>query len=126
MTSKEVFEKINEVIEKKELSRNEICAAAGINKDTLTGALRREGGWLYTVLDILNGVGLELQLDNKPIESHQELIDYINDRDLVSTKITSMTGIFDGTIKRFRDGDNVSFDKALKIIDAMGIEVRVV
>lgn len=126
MTSKEVFEKINEVIEKKELSRNEICAAAGINKDTLTGALRREGGWLYTVLDILNGVGLELQLDNKPIESHQELIDYINDRDPVSTKITSMTGIFDGTIKRFRDGDNVSFDKALKIIDAMGIEVRVV
>ena len=126
MTSKEIFERIIEVMERKGISREELALNTGINIETLSECLKRKSGMIYSTLDILDGVGLELQLDNKPIDTHQDIIDYIADRDIVNNRIENATGIFHGTVKSFIEGNNVSFDKAVRILDALGIEVRVV
>ena len=126
MPSKEIYEKIIEVMGRKGISIDTLSELTGINIDTLLTCLRRKSGMIYNTLDILDEVGLELQLDNKPIDTHQDIIDYIADRDLVNNRIENATGIFHGTVKRFIEGENVQLEKALKIINILGIEVRVV
>lgn len=126
MTSKEVYEKILEVMERKGISREAIALETGINREAVARALRNKSGMIYNTLDIIDGVGLELQLDNKPIDTHQDILDYISDRKVTTNSIEVLTGVYHGTVKKFLEGDNVSFDKAVRILEAMGIEVRVV
>lgn len=126
MTSKEVYEKILEVMERKGISREAIALETGINREAVARALRNKSGMIYNTLDIIDGVGLELQLDNKPIDTHQDILDYISDREVTTNSIEVLTGVYHGTVKKFFEGDNVSFDKAVRILEAMGIEVRVV
>lgn len=126
MTSKEIFDRVGEVIKRKNLITEEISVDLGYKYDTLNKCVKRGSSGIYLAMDIIDGVGLELQLDNIAVNSHQEFIDYVNARNPVSLRISKSTGISRGTIQRLKEGNNVSFDKAVRILEAMGIEVRVV
>lgn len=126
MTSKEIFDRVGEVIKRKNLITEEISVGLGYNYDTLNKCIKRGSSRIYLAMDILDAVGLELQLDNITVNSHQEFIDYVNARNPVNLRISKSTGISQGMIQRLKEGDNVSFDKAVRILDALGIEVRVV
>lgn len=126
MTSKEIFERIEEVIEIKGIVKRDISRSLGIARDKVYIIIKNRSCRLYTALDIIDEVGLELQLDNKPMRCHQDLIDYVNARNPASQKLSRTTGLNMTTIRRFRRGENTNFGNAMKILDAMGIEVRVV
>lgn len=126
MTSKEIFERIEEVIDRKGMVKREISKNLGMGRDAVYLIIKNRSCRLYTALDIIYEVGLELQLDNKPMRCHQDLIDYINARNPVNLRISKATGISQGMIQRLKEGGNVQFVKTIEIIDALGIEVRVV
>lgn len=126
MTSKEIFERIEEVIERKGMVKRDISRNLGMGRDAIYLIIKNRSCRLYTALDIIDEVGLELQLDNKPMRCHQDLIDYINARNPVNLRISKSTGISQGMIQRLKEGGNVQFVKTVEIIDALGIEVRVV
>lgn len=126
MTSKEVFDRVGEVIVRKGLSKRVISDAAGIPYSGFISALWKGNSGIYRAMDILDAVGLELQLDNIPVRDHQEFINIVNLRNPVSQKLSRATGLNMTTIRRFRNGGNTNFGNALMIVDALGIEVRVV
>ena len=126
MTSKEIYEKINEVIDRKGLSKRIVSEMHGIPYPSLLTATWKKVSRIYLAMDILDAVGLELQFDNIPIRDHQDFIDFVNGRNPVGYKIAKAAGVNQSTIRRLRSGEDVSLEKAMKIIDAMGIEVRVV
>lgn len=126
MTSKEIFERVGETLERKGLSKRSISKMAGVSYETIKRAVNRKASRIYLAVDIINGIGLELQFDNKPINDHQEFIDFVNSRNPVNRRIARIAGVSQGTVQRLREGENVRFDSAMRIVDAMGIEVRVV
>ena len=126
MTSKEVFEKINEVMKREGIFIEMLALKTGINAETLECSLRKKSGLIYNTLDILDGVGLELQLDNKPIDTHQDIIDYISYFSASMATISRKTGINPSTIKKFTSGENVQMEKAIKIINAYGIDIKII
>ena len=126
MTSKEIFERIEEVIERKGLSKRVICDVSGIPYSGFITALWKGNSGIYRAMDILDAVGLELQFDNIPVRDHQEFINIVNSRNPVSQKLSRATGLNMTTIRRFRNGENTNFGNALMIVEALGIEVRVV
>jgi DNA-binding phage protein len=126
MTSKEIFERVGETLERKGLSKRSISKRAGVSYETIKRAVNRKASRIYLAVDIINGIGLELQFDNKPINDHQEFIDFVNSRNPVNRRIARIAGVSQGTVQRLREGENVRFDSAMRIVDAMGIEVRVV
>lgn len=126
MTSKEIFDRVGEVIKRKGLSKRSISKRAGVSYETIKRAVNRKASRIYLAVDIINGIGLELQFDNKPINDHQEFIDFVNSRNPVNRRIARIAGVSQGTVQRLREGENVRFDSAMRIVEAMGIEVRVV
>ena len=126
MTSKEIFDRVGETLERKGLSKRSISKRASVPYETIKRAVDRKASRIYLAVDIINGIGLELQFDNKPINNHQEFIDYVNKRNPVNRRIARIAGVSQGTVQRLREGENVRFDSAMRILEAMGIEVRVV
>jgi DNA-binding phage protein len=126
MTSKEIFERVDETLERKGLSKRSISKRAGVPYETIKRAVSRKGSRIYLAMDIINGIGLELQFDNKPVNDHQEFIDFVNKRNPVNRRIARIAGVSQGTVQRLREGENVRFDSAMRIVEAMGVEVRVV
>ena len=81
---------------------------------------------LYFLLDLLDEVGLELVLNDKvPIKSHQDLIDVISRMDFVRSQISAKANVSVSTIETFVKGGNVQVAKAFDVLQALGIEVKV-
>lgn len=126
MTAQEIFERIEEVIKRKGMVKLDISKKLGMRRDAVFVIIKNKACRLHTALDLIDEVGLELQFDNKPMGCHEDLIDYINELKPINRRIARKTGITDETIARFRSGENVNFDSAIRIVEALGIEVRVV
>ena len=81
---------------------------------------------LSFLLDLLDEVGLELVLNDKiPIKSHQDLIDYISRIDFVRSQVAAKANVSVSTIETFVKGGNVQVAKAFDVLQALGIEVKV-
>ena len=127
MTYLEILEKINKKIAKAGLSKPDIAKELQISVSSLIVILRGKSCMLYFLLDLLDEVGLELVLNDKiPIKSHQDLIDYISRIDFVRSQISAKANVSVGTIETFVKGGNVQVAKTFDVLQALGIEVRVV
>jgi len=126
MTYLEIMEKVNEKIAKAGLLRQNIAKELQVSASSLTVILRGKSCMLYFLLDLLDEVGLELVINDKvPVKSHQDLIDYINRMDFVKRQVAAKANVLVSTIDTFVRGDNVQVAKVFVVLDAMGIELRI-
>jgi len=126
MTYLEILEKVNERIERREMVKPYIAQELQTSASNLTVILRGKSCMLYFLLDLLDEVGLELVINDKvPVKSHQDLIDFMGKMDIVRSQIAAKSKVSVGTIETFVRGDNVQVSKAFAVLDAMGIELRI-
>jgi predicted transcriptional regulator len=127
MTYEEVIKRINQKINKAGMLKKDIAKEVQISPSSLNTILKGRSCYLYLFMDILDEVGLELMLNDEiPIKSHQDLVDSLSSIDCTRRELSDKTKISAGTISSFINGDNVQVAKAFIIMDAMGVEVRVV
>ena len=127
MTYKEIIDRVNEKINKAGILKQDIAAGMNIDQGNLSRMLQGAATKIYRCLDLLDEVGLELTLNNKPMRCHQDVLDYALEYRLESMrKIGDKSGVGQGTVNKFFVGENVGMESALKIFDVLGIEVRVV
>lgn len=127
MTYKEIIDRVNEKINKAGILKQDIEAGMNIDQGNLSRMLQGAATKIYRCLDLLDEVGLELTLNNKPMRCHQDVLDYALEYRLESMrKIGDKSGVGQGTVNKFFVGENVGMESALKIFDVLGIEVRVV
>ncbi len=117
----EMKEKILQAIQVKGLKLQNTAAEVGINYSTFYRYFLGDGNSIriYSFLDILDAVGLELSINGKPIKSHQDLIDISKTKPL-PRKYRDAKGY------RFQKGGNVNTDTAYKILVAQGLEPRII
>lgn len=118
----EMKEKILQAIQIKGLKLQNISAEAGINYSAFYRYFQGDSNSirLYTFMDILDSVGLELSINGAPVTSHQDLIDLAKSKPLPK-KISSVSSLY-----RFIRGENVNTDTAYKILVAQGLEPRII
>ena len=127
MTYQEIIDRVNEKINKAGILKQDIAAGMNIDQGNLSRMLQGAATKIYRCLDLLDEVGLELTLNNKPMRCHQDVLDYALEYRLESMrKIGDKSGVGQGTVNKFFVGENVGMESALKIFDVLGIEVRVV
>lgn len=127
MTYEEIISKVREKIEVAEMSKTDLAMELQINPSNLNKILDGESCMIYLFLDLLDEVGLELVFnDTTPIRSHQELIDYVSNTKYVRRQVFLKSKVTEITIINLEKGKNVQTVKALKVLEAMGIDVRVV
>ncbi|HCW73913.1 MAG TPA: hypothetical protein DHM90_09085 [Clostridiaceae bacterium] len=77
---------------------------------------------MYVFLDFIEEIGLELRLNDQVITCHQDMLDYAK-----SVKPSKKpTAIPESTLRRFYAGENVETARTFRILDSLGIEVRIV
>ncbi len=127
MTYQEVMDKINEKIERLGISKEKLAGEIQLHPTRINRILKGDSCMIYTYLDLLDEVGLELQINNiQVIRKHQDLIDCVNKTDYDQMKVWSDSKVQMTTIRRFIRGENVQTAKVFQILKAMGVEVRVI
>jgi|GEM_PF-2216544 len=118
----EMKEKILQAKKAKGITWSQMDTETGVSKGTLQRYFlgMHKSIRLYTFMDILDSVGLELSINLKPIRSHQDLIDLARSKPLPK-KISSVSSLY-----RFIRGENVNTDTAYKILVAQGLEPRII
>jgi hypothetical protein len=127
MTYQEVMVKINEKIERIGISKEKLAGEIQLHPTRVNRILKGDSCMIYTYLDLLDEIGLELQINNtEVIRKHQDLIDCVNKTDYDQLKVWSDSKIQMSTIRRFIRGENVQTAKVFQILKAMGLEIRVI
>lgn len=126
MTYEEIISKVREKIEVAEMSKTDLAMELQTKPSNLNKILAGESCMIYLFLDLLDEVGLELVFnDTIPIKCHQELIDYVKNTKYVRRRVCLKSKVTEITIINLEKGENVQTAKALKVLEAMGIDVRV-
>jgi DNA-binding Xre family transcriptional regulator len=130
MTYEEVMKRVDESALKRDISFKQMSADTGISIKRLQLIFSGQGTRFYTLLDLIDSVGLEMELDGKPMGTHQDVLVYLEDRlyrsELTPFKLSQKMDVKSGTTRNFFDGGNCRADTFFLICDAMGVEVRVV
>ncbi len=127
MTYQEVMDKINEKIERLGISKEKLAGEIQLHPTRVNRILKGDSCLIYSYLDLLDEVGLELQINNTQIiRKHQDLIDCVNKTDYDQLKVWSESKVAMTTIRKFIRGENVQTAKVFQILKAMGLEVRVI
>lgn len=127
MTYQEVMDKINEKIDRLGISKEKLAGEIQLHPTRINRILKGDSCMIYTYLDLLDEVGLELQINNiQVIRKHQDLIDCVNKTDYDQMKVWSDSKVQMTTIRSFIRGENVQTAKVFQILKAMGLEVRVI
>ena len=102
MTYKEIIDRVNEKINKAGILKQDIEAGMNIDQGNLSRMLQGAATKIYRCLDLLDEVGLELTLNNKPMRCHQDVLDYALEYRLESMrKIGDKSGVGQGTVNKF-------------------------
>lgn len=131
MEQSEMFDRIRKTIEAKELDHQDIAKELQIAVKSLTTIISKGSCMLYIFLDLIYEIGLELVLNGKPMTCHQDVVDYIQNYTksyymASMAMISRKSGISPVAVKRFMEGENVQLDKALKIINILGIDAKII
>lgn len=131
MEQSEMFERIRKTIEAKELNHQDIAKELQIAVKSLTTIISKGSCMLYIFLDLIYEIGLELVLNGKPMTCHQDVVDYIQNYTksyyaASMAMISRKSGISPVAVKRFMEGENVQLEKALKIINILGIDAKII
>lgn len=127
MTYQELLDRINEKIDKAGILKQDIASDLRMEPNNLSRILSGDNTKIYRCLDLLDAVGLEFTFNGKPMKCHQDVIEFVDRNKTESiNKISLKAKIAFSTANNFFAGENVRMGSVLKILEAMGIEVRVV
>lgn len=131
MEQSEMFERIRKTMEAKDLNYRDIAKELRMTDVNFTNIIKKGSCMLYIFLDIIYEIGLELVLNGKPMTCHQDVVDYIQNYTknyyvASMAMISRKTGITPLAVKRFIEGENVQLEKALKIINILGIDAKII
>lgn len=131
MEQSEMFERIRKTIHAKELTYQALARELRMTDVNFINIIKKGSCMLYIFLDIIYEIGLELVLNGKPMTCHQDVVDYIQNYTKSYYKaslamISRKSGITPVAVKRFMEGENVQLEKALKIINILGIDVKII
>ena len=131
MEQSEMFERIRKTMEAKELNHQDIAKELRMTDANFVNIIKKGSCMLYIFLDIIYEIGLELVLNGKPMTCHQDVVEYIQNYNknyyaASMAMISRKTGITPLAVKRFMEGENVQLEKALKIINMLGIDAKII
>jgi len=122
MTFREVSNKIKEKVRRTDIDIKELTEKLNTSPSTVRQMLKGNAVMMYVFLDFLEEINLELRLNDQVITCHQDMLDYAK-----SVKPSRMlTAIPESTIRRFFAGENVEIARVFRILESLGIEVRIV
>ena len=122
MTFREVSNKIKEKVSRTNPDIGVLCYQLSTSPSTVRQLIKGNSVMLYIFLDFLTEINLELRLNDQIITCHQAIMDYVK-----SVKPSKMpSGIPESTMRRFFAGENVNVSRVFRILESLGIEVRVV
>jgi len=122
MTYREVSNKIKEKVARTDVDIRALTEKLNTSPSTMRQLLKGNAVMMYIFLDFLAEINLELRLNDQLITCHQDIMDYVK-----AVKPSKMpSGIPESTMRRFFAGENVNVSRVFRILESLGIEVRVI
>lgn len=122
MTFREVSEKIKEKVKRIDVDIDDLALKLNTSTSTVRQMLKGNAVMLYVFLDFLEEINLQLRLNDQVITCHQDMLDYAK-----SVKPNKKpTAIPESTLRRFYAGENIEIARTFRILESLGIEVRIV
>lgn len=122
MTFREVSNRIKEKVQRSDIDIEDLAEKLNTSESTVKQLLKGNATMMYVFLDFIEEIGLELRLNDQVITCHQDMLDYAKS----VQPSRKPTVIPESTIRRFFAGENVSIARVFRILNDMGIEVRIV
>jgi hypothetical protein len=122
MTFREVSNRIKENVQRTEIDIEEMTERLNTSPSTMRQLIKGNSTMMYVFLDFIEEIGLELRLNDQVITCHQDMLDYAKS----VQPSRKPTVIPESTTRRFFAGENVQIARVFRILDEMGIEVRIV
>jgi len=130
MTHNEIMQRIGKSALKRGITYEQMAKDSGITIARLYMILSGTGTRLYTLLDMIDSAALEITLDDKPCETHQDVLIHLEERlyksEMTPYKLAKKMKINSDTTNNFFDGGNCTAKTFYMICTAMGVEVRVI
>ena len=126
MSLKEITERIQDKTKRMGYCYEYLGAQVNKTGDTVRRLALHQDGTLYTLLDILDELKLELRLNDEVIQSHQDILDYINKYKIIPEKVAKNRNIPLKAVKMFCKGENINAGRVMTILEHVGIEARVI
>lgn len=87
MSLKEITERIQDKTKRMGYCYEYLGAQVNKTGDTVRRLALHQDGTLYTLLDVLDELNLELRLNDEVIQSHQDILDYIKKYKIIPEKV---------------------------------------
>lgn len=126
MCYEDIAIRIHEKSKRIGLSFDYIAAQLNLSGDTVRKLATKRKGMLYTFLDVIAELNLELRLDDQVIYCHQDTLNYIKKFNIDIFSVSVSTSVPVSEIKRLLIGENISVQRFFTIVHAIGIEAKVI
>ena len=81
---------------------------------------------LYTFLDVISELNLELRLDDQVIQCHQDILDYILKIRVDVGRLSTKSSVKKREVINLYEGENLRIESFFRIIEGLGIEARLI
>ena len=94
--------------------------------DTVRRMALHQDGTLYTMLDMLDELKLELRLNDEIIQSHQDILEFLKRHKIEADNVAKRCSVEPIHIKKLCKGENIRADKFMDIMQGIGVEARAI
>lgn len=126
MCYEQAANRIHEKSKRIGLSYDYIAAQLNLSGETVRNLAIKKTGMLYTFLDVISELNLELRLDDQVIQCHQDILDYILKTRVDVGRLSTKSSVKKREVINLYEGENLRIESFFRIIESLGIEARLI